>query len=224
MRSSISRSPEHPPRLTIERVAIEPVKRLRDGHDVDRRRFHPAFGSGSDQVGDSLVWDRRRDLCRAGVGRDDIGEMFSQADGCLPVTSCAVPRDSGVRRAGRQLGKEARRVTRPMESVLGRTLREEIFEVPQLFFAVFTNTDENVCSTRSLLHFGHSGRLDGWSLIRSLRENVSPQDAQRYSYVGTAVLRRSVVRQNNRSTRNQRVDRLTGVTADNVRWSSDRRK
>lgn len=76
-----------------------------------------------------------------------------------------------------------------MESVLGRALREEVLELRQLFFAVFTNTGENVCSTRSLLHFGHGGRFGKWSLIRSLRENVSPQDVQRYSYVGTVGLR-----------------------------------
>ena len=100
---------------------------------------------------------------------------------------------------------------RPVESVLGRALGEEIFELRQLFFAVFTNTDENVCSTRSLLHFGHSGRLDGCSLIRSLRENVSPQDAQRYSYVGTAVLRRCLVRKNQTGRpATKGVDRLTG--------------
>jgi hypothetical protein len=86
-----------------------------------------------------------------------------------------------VGRARRQFGKETRRVTRPVASVLGRTPREAILELRQLFFAVFTNTDEYVCSTRSLLHLGQVGRFDGWSLIRSLRENVSPHEAHRYS-------------------------------------------
>jgi hypothetical protein len=81
-----------------------------------------------------------------------------------------------------------------MASVLGRALREEIFELRQLFFAVFTNTDENVCSTRSPLHLGHVGRFDRWSLIRSLREKVSPHDAHRYSYVGMVALRRWLFR------------------------------
>jgi hypothetical protein len=85
-----------------------------------------------------------------------------------------------------------------VESVLGRAPREEILELRQLFFAVFTNTDDNICSTRSLLHLGQVGRFDGWSAIRSLREKVSPHDAHRYSYVGTVVLRRCVVRNNSR--------------------------
>jgi hypothetical protein len=72
-----------------------------------------------------------------------------------------------------------------MRGVCRRAPRKEILEARQLFFAVFTNTEENVCSTRSLLHFGQRGRFDVWSLIRSLRENVSPHEAQRYSYVGT---------------------------------------
>jgi hypothetical protein len=77
-----------------------------------------------------------------------------------------------------------------MRSVLGRAAREVVLERRQLFFAVFTKTEENLCSTRSLLHFGQIGRLDGCSLIRSVRENDSPQAAQRYSYVGTVALQR----------------------------------
>jgi hypothetical protein len=46
-----------------------------------------------------------------------------------------------------------------MRSVLGRRARKEIPKRRQLFFAVFTNTEEKVCSTRSLLHFGQMGRL-----------------------------------------------------------------
>lgn len=147
--------------------------------------------------------DRRRDLRGAGVRRDDSAEVFGQADGRLPIARCAVPGNSGVRRARRQLGEEARWITRPMESVLGCAVREQIFELRQLFFAVFTNTDENVCSTRSLLHFGHVGRFDGWSVIRSLREKVSPHDAQRYSYVGTVGSGGVSSEKNNRPTRNQ---------------------
>ena len=143
----------------------------------------------------------RGDLGSAAVGRDDALKVLREPERRLAVTGRAVPGQLRFRDAGCQLDEETRGVSRAVRGVSGCRPREEVPKRRQLFFAVFTNTEENVCSTRSLLHFGQIGRLEAWSLIRSLREKDSPQEAQRYSYVGTVALRR-VSEASNRPTRN----------------------
>ena len=156
-------------------------------------------------------------MCTAGVGSHDPPKVLHQPDCCLPITGGAIPRELDSARVARELGEQTRRIPRTMYSVLGRAAREQVFERRQLFFAVFTNTDENVCSTRSLLHFGQTGRLDRWSVIRSVRENDSPQDAQRYSYVGTAVLRIEGVRNAQPADPQPQVGRLPGSRRERSR-------
>jgi hypothetical protein len=86
--------------------------------------------------------------------------MHGQPERSLAVAGRAIPGELRSRGARRQLGEESRRVPRAVRGVLGRAAREEVSKRCQLFFAVFTNTEENVCSTRSLLHFGQIGRVD----------------------------------------------------------------
>jgi hypothetical protein len=70
--------------------------------------------------------------------------MLRQPDRGLTVAGRAVPGQLRSRRSRRQLGEEARRIARAVRGVLRRAAREQVLESRQLFFAVFTNTDENV--------------------------------------------------------------------------------
>ena len=82
-----------PTRLRIEGVEIEPVRRLRDGDEIDACVREAAALRGRRAVLDPVMRLRVRDLLRARIRCNDARESLGKQDRQLPRTAPAIERE-----------------------------------------------------------------------------------------------------------------------------------
>jgi hypothetical protein len=104
------------------------MQRLTDGHEIHARFVQPGLFGFRNAVRHPGMSLRVRDLVRARVRGDDLGEMLGEAAGCLPAPGAGVPAE-GVPRDERGDGvEELRWIRGAVAGVVARVAREVILE------------------------------------------------------------------------------------------------